>query len=116
MKDTGDRQTYSTGMVREPETGKPRFDLCVPLGIPYEDQLLTRFAVQMAAGGTGGKYEDRNWEKAKTQEELDRYKSSAYRHFMQWLTGETDEDHAAALMFNLMAAETVKWKMENGTN
>jgi hypothetical protein len=33
---------------------------------------------------------------------------------MQWLTGESDEDHAAAVVFNLLAYESIKWKMENG--
>jgi hypothetical protein len=62
------------------------------------------------------KYSDRNWERASGSEELDRFKSSAQRHLMQWVTGECDEDHAAAVVFNLLAYETIKWKMEHGAN
>ncbi len=56
----------------------------------------------------------RNWELAKTDEELERFKSSAFRHFMQWLSGEDDEDHASAVYFNIQCAEYVKWRMLNG--
>jgi hypothetical protein len=109
-KDSGARAAYDSGMVRDTEEGKARFDLLVPLGVPYEKQILTRFADLLARGAE--KYSARNWEKANSQAELDRYKSSAFRHFMQWITGETDEDHAAAVMFNLMCYETIKEKVE----
>lgn len=107
-KDSGERAEFDSGMVRDTEAGKARWDLIVPLGVAYHDQLLTRFAELMARGAE--KYTARNWELASGQAELDRYKSSAFRHFMQWMTGETDEDHAAAVLFNLTAAETVKAK------
>ena len=42
---------------------------------------------------------------------MDRYHSSALRHLVQWINGEEDEDHAAAVMFNLLAYETTKYKM-----
>lgn len=109
-KDSGARSFYASGMVRDTDEGKARFDLLVPLGVPYEEQMLTRFANLMARGAL--KYEARNWEKATGTEELARFKSSAFRHFMQWLTGETDEDHAAAVWFNMDAAEATKYKME----
>lgn len=110
-KDSGERAAYDSGMVRDTEAGKARFDLLVPLGVPYEEQFLTRFADLLGRGAE--KYSARNWEKANSQAELDRYKSSAFRHFMQWITGEVDEDHAAAVMFNLMCYEMTKYKMEN---
>ena len=107
--DSGEREAYETGMVRDKEAGKPRFDLLLPLDIPFSEQMLTRFAGLMARGAE--KYAERNWELAATEKELSRYKSSALRHFIQWLTGEIDEDHAAAIYFNVMAAETVKYKL-----
>jgi hypothetical protein len=109
-KDSGVRSEYATGMVRDTQEGKPRFDLLLPKGIPYSDQMLTRFAALMGRGAD--KYTERNWEQARTQQELDRYYSSALRHLMQWIAGENDEDHAAAVMFNIMAGEFVKHKME----
>lgn len=110
-KDSGARAEFSSGMVRDTEEGKARFDLLLPKGIGFKDQMLTRFADLMARGAK--KYEARNWEKARGEEELERYISSALRHLIQWATGETDEDHAAAVMFNLTAAETVKVKMRS---
>lgn len=53
----------------------------------------------------------RNWELFNNQEALDRAKSSALRHMIQWINGETDEDHAAAVYFNIMAAEYVKYQL-----
>ena len=47
-KDSGKRQKFSTGMQRDTNEDKPRFDLISPLGIPYKDQPLTRIANHMA--------------------------------------------------------------------
>ena len=108
--DSGERAQFDSGMQRDTDTGKPRFDLCLPLGVPYEDQMLTRFAALMARGAE--KYDDRNWEQATGQAELDRFKASAFRHFMAWMCGERDEDHAAAVWFNIMGAEYVTGKLD----
>lgn len=110
-KDSGKREEYDSGMVRDTQDGKPRFDLLVPRDVPYSDQFLTRVAGLLGRGAE--KYSDRNWEKAGGNEELERFKSSAFRHFFQWLNDESDEDHAAAVVFNLLAYETIKWKLDN---
>lgn len=110
VKDSGKREEYDTGMVRDTQDGKPRFSLMRPVGVPYEVQFMTRCADHMTKGA--GKYGERNWEKAHTQKELDRFLDSAERHMEQYLAGATDEDHAAAVWFNLNAAETVRWKMK----
>lgn len=109
-KDSGKREEYSTGMKRDTQEGKPNFSLIQPLDVPYKEQLLTRFASLMARGAE--KYGERNWELSSTKEELDRFKSSAYRHFMQWFNGETDEDHASAVLFNMTAVERLKYKQK----
>lgn len=108
-KDSGKRAELGNGAVRDTEQGKPRFDLLLPRDLSYKEQMLTRWAELMARGAE--KYDARNWEKFQTQEALDRAKSSAMRHFMQWMTNEADEDHAAAVYFNIMAAEYIKRKM-----
>lgn len=108
-KDSGAREHFESGMQRDTQDGKPRFDLILPEGIPFEDQILTRFAALMARGAE--KYEDRNWEKATGEAEIARGKASAFRHFMQWITGETDEDHAVATFFNIMLVETIQTKL-----
>lgn len=107
-KDSGTRQEYESGMHRDLEDNKPRFDLMIPEGVPFEEQMLTRFARLMQRGAV--KYTARNWELADSAEEHARAKSSALRHLMQWFMGETDEDHAAGVMFNLTAAETIAYK------
>ena len=110
-KDSGERAEYASGMRRDTQEGKPDFSLIVPAEMPYDETPLTRFAALMTRGIE--KYGYRNWEKANSEEELNRFKSSAFRHFVQWITGEQDEDHMAAVMFNLNAAEYVKWRLEN---
>jgi hypothetical protein len=110
-KDSGQRKEFKTGMIRDAEGGKPRFELLILKDLPYEEQMLTRFAGLLARGAE--KYESRNFEKAETEEELSRFKESAFRHFMQWVCDEDDEDHASAVWFNIMGAEMVKWKMKN---
>lgn len=89
-------------MVRDIQEGKPRYDLVY---LP----MLKRWAELMGRGAE--KYGERNWEKAEGQEELNRFKASAFRHFMQWIEGEIDEDHGAAVFFNIAGAEMVRNKL-----
>jgi hypothetical protein len=111
--DSGRRAEYASGMVRDSDAGKARFDLLVAEGVPYEGQFLARVAALMQRGAV--KYCDRNWERADSAVEVERFRSSAFRHLMQWMAGEIDEDHAAAVVFNLLAAETTRFKMERAT-
>ena len=110
-KDSGERQDYDSGMRRDTTHDKPRFGDLIIDGIPYEEQLLTRYAMLRTRGAV--KYGPRNCELANSQEEADRFKDSAFRHFMQWYTGELDEDHAAATLFNIQLAEMVKYRVDN---
>lgn len=105
-KDSGERVQFATGMQRDVTDGKTRYDLVIPLG--WKEHMLKRWAALMTRGAV--KYEARNWEKASTPEELARFRESAFRHFLQWYDGETDEDHAAAVFFNVQGAEFVKSK------
>lgn len=108
LKDSGQRLQFASGMVRDVDHTKPAFDLVIPEGIPYEELMLTRWAELLRKGAI--KYARRNWEKADSDEELQRAKASAFRHFMQWFTEENDEDHAAAVFFNINEVETIKYK------
>lgn len=101
--------TFAGGGMREPQGDRPRFELLWPKDVPYDEQMLTRFASHMARGAE--KYESRNWEQFSDQAALDRAESSLLRHVYQWLAGDTSEDHAAAIMFNVMCAEHVKRKL-----
>lgn len=93
-KDSGERASFASGMVRDTQTGKPRYGL-IPRG------PLKRTAALYARGAE--KYDARNWEKADSVDELERFGESAFRHLMQLLDGETDEDHGAAVVFNVWA-------------
>lgn len=107
-KDSGQRQEYASGMRRDLQDGKPRYDLVIPVGLP--DHMLKRWAMLLERGMA--KYGYRNWEKANSEEELLRFKQSAFRHFIQWFEGEEDEDHAAAVFFNIQAFEATKNKVQ----
>jgi Domain of unknown function (DUF5664) len=107
-KDSGVREEYASGMIRDTNHGKARFNLLFPKNVAYKDQFLTRVAELMDRGAS--KYGNRNWEKASSEEEMERFRESAARHLTQWIAGEDDEDHAAAVVFNLLAAETTKLK------
>lgn len=103
IKDSGERQEFSTGMVRDSQE-KVRYDL-LPLF------ALERWAIHMTQGAK--KYSPWNWAKASTKEELERFIASACRHFYAWLSDETDEDAMAAVFFNMAGAEMVKAKLRN---
>lgn len=103
--DSGARQEYPSGMRRDLQTGKPRYDL-------IDEPMLTRWAELMARGAE--KYGENNWQLANSLEELQRFKASGFRHFIQWIRGDQDEDHAAAILYNIAAAEYVKRRLENG--
>lgn len=110
VKDSGKREEYASGMRRDTQEGKPRFDLVIPLDLPFDQQMLTRWAMHMTLGAK--KYGDRNWELATGAEEYERFRGSALRHLLQWFSGMRDEDHAAAVFFNITAAEYVRARME----
>lgn len=101
-KDSGERQEFSTGMQRDTQTNKPRYDL---LDYP----MLKRWAELMGRGAV--KYGERNWTKASTQEEMDRFDASLLRHTFQLLEGDRSEDHASAIMFNVAGREMVREKL-----
>jgi hypothetical protein len=91
--------TLESGMVRSDDTGKPDYTL-------IDLELLERWAVHMtAAAGAKGR---NNWRRAHTRADLDRFLASAWRHFLAFQRGDDDEDHAAALLFNVAGALHVR--------
>lgn len=105
VKDSGERQQFASGMQRDVTTGKKDYTLV------FDGPMLERWAALLTAGAV--KYEKRNWMQATGQEELNRFRESAARHFVQWLRGDTDEDHGAAVMFNINGACYVEDRMKN---
>ena len=91
INDGGTRMSYGDGKaVREPSTGKGRFDLVTPFG-------WMRLAKWYELGAH--KYSDRNWEKGMP---FSRYVDSALRHIVKYVMGMTDEDHLSAAVWNLL--------------
>lgn len=111
MDDTGTRQEFPGGGMRDTAVGKERFELLWTEGQSYEDQMLTRAARWMARGAE--KYDSRNWELFDSPEALEHAKASLLRHTYKLLAGETDEDHAAAVWFNSQVIEYVRWKLNS---
>lgn len=105
VKDSGERQSFASGMVRDVTTGKIDWHRVA------DGPMLKRWAEHLTRGNT--KYPDvqpgvPNWTLAAGAEELARFKASAFRHFMQWYLGDRDEDHAAATYFNINGYEYVR--------
>lgn len=91
MKQSGVKQEFSTGSVRDSQIGKGRYDLLPP-------RAIRAVAIRFEQGADA--YGDRNWEKGQP---LSRLINSALRHAFQASAGETDEDHAAASAWNVLA-------------
>lgn len=92
VKDSGARQEFDTGSVRDTRDGKGRYDLLPPIAI-------RRLAQHFENGAR--KYGDRNWERGQP---VSRYMDSGLRHMFAYLEGQRDEDHLAAATWNVLAA------------
>jgi len=99
LRDSGGRTEYAGGALKEPSTiDKGRFDLLPP-------HALHRLARHFAAGAS--KYGARNWEKGIP---LWRFLDSALRHMNMYLEGDREEDHLAAVLWNVGCyMQTEKW-------
>jgi len=111
VKDSGDRQQFVSGMVRDVTIGK------VECHRAFDGPMLERWVEHLTAGAA--KYPDLNdgrpnWMLANGQAEELRFRESATRHFFQWMRGDTDEDHAAAVFFNINGFEYVKARRAQG--
>lgn len=90
-KATEEKATFTTGSVRGSNKGRGRFDLISFAALESLAQLLERGAEL---------YGENNWRKGQP---LSRYLNSAARHLYQLIDSRFDEDHAAAVLFNIMA-------------
>jgi hypothetical protein len=90
MLDSGEREQFTTGAVRDTADGKPRPDLISPFA-------MERLGEWLRLGAE--KYTPRNWERGIP---LSRSTASLYRHLLKFQQGKQDEDHIAAVMCNAM--------------
>lgn len=100
IKDSGKRESFAGGMVRDTADGKINYALVA------DGPMLVRWATHLTGGAK--KYNARNWMLAKGDAEYERARESAFRHFMQWYVGHRDEDHASGVFFNINQAEYIR--------
>lgn len=86
-----EKTVFASGAQRDIKTGKGRFDLIEP-------ELLFRLAAHYESGAKH--YGDRNWEKGIPVSDCI---NSAFRHFIKYMAGWKDEDHLAAVVWNITA-------------
>lgn len=108
IKDSGERHQFASGMVRDVNKGKTQWHRL------FDGPMAERYSVHLTKGAV--KYPDvapfrPNWMLAAGEEELARAKESTVRHLAQWLRGDTDEDHAAAIWFGVNLTEYIISKM-----
>lgn len=87
MNDSGKREEFSTGAVRD-SGEKPRMELISPFALLREGEWMRLGAV---------KYGEGNWEKGMP---FVRVIGSILRHTIRYLMGDQSEDHLAAIRTN----------------
>ena len=92
LKDSGARQDFGTGSVRDLGDGKGSYDLLQEFGVHAVAKQLERGK---------GKYGSRNWEKGQP---VSRYIESCRRHIAYYMMGLRDEPHLAAAAWNILCA------------
>lgn len=113
IKDSGKREQFDSGMVRDTASDKLRPDLV------RDGPMFQRWVKHLTKGAQ--KYDARNWMKASGTAEYDRFLESVDRHYNIWYTyrkyginiEDPDnptteplaEDHASACFFNINATE-----------
>ena len=90
MHDSGKRQKFSSGAVRDTAEDKPMLELISP----YAEERLGTWLTKGSK-----KYKARNWELGLP---FQRTFASLKRHVNKFNKGNMDEDHLAAIMCNAM--------------
>jgi Domain of unknown function (DUF5664) len=92
LKDSGERQQFKSGAVRDTAAGKPLLEL-------LPGWALLAYAWIMEAGAR--KYAARNWEQGMP---MSRYLASAHRHLELYRMGFRDEAHLWQAFWNIGGA------------
>jgi len=96
IKDSGTRQEFGTGAVRDAQIGKGRYDM-VPMA------TLAALAQHYEKGCL--KYGENNWQKGIP---IGRFLDSAMRHLSKAMAGMNDENHLISALWNIFSAyETI---------
>lgn len=96
----------NAGLLREDKTQKPDFT--------YIGELYPEFARVMQQLQYGErKYSRLNFLNGGNQDDLLSYKKSASRHINQYFNHQTDEDHCAAAIVNLLICMNIEERICN---
>lgn len=102
VKDSGKRQEFNTGAIRDDQENKGRFDLIPPI-------VEERLAKHYESGAK--KYGDNNFRLGMP---IKRYIDSARRHINKYRMGMVDEDHLIAAIWNLAAIVETEFLVDLG--
>lgn len=102
IKDSGNRESFISGAVRDTTEGKGRYDL-------LPTRAIRRLAVHYENGAK--KYGDDNWLKGMP---MRRMAESAMRHVFKAVEGQTDEDHFIAAAWNLLGIVEYQERIKEG--
>lgn len=95
LKTSGKKRQFASGALRDDASGKPRMEL-----LPMD--LLTDVAQWYTLGAV--KYGDNNW---RLGQPVSACVGSLLRHLAKWLSGQRDEDHLSAIIFNTLSIMNV---------
>ena len=102
VQDSGAREDFGTGAVRDKQHGKGLPHLIPPIA-------LRRLAQHFENGAE--KYGRNNWQNGIP---LSSYIDSAQRHLWAIIEGKDDEDHAAAVIWNISCFIWTKSRISEG--
>lgn len=104
VKDSGERQSFETGMVRDTSEGKGS-----PSSLPFN--AITRLSKHLELG-CRNKYPKNNY---KLGSPASRFFDSAFRHLIAWAANtDPSEDHLAACLFNVAGIIELEEGIKNG--
>lgn len=95
--------TSASGVNRSNPSDKPDLTL-------VDWELIERVAIHL--GKHSAEKGRDNWRNARDEEDLLRFRQSAWRHHLALDRGLEDEDHAAALVWNVGGIELVRRRLK----
>lgn len=106
-KDSGERRDFGTGSRRDVDTGKPLINR-IPLLVRERLGALYRRGAEKYADATDPV---ENWKKGQP---LLTYLESLHRHLLEVERGNEDEDHEAAVLWNMASFMWTKQAIRDG--